>query len=373
MTSYVAILIRLFVKPFYRQQAGFFTFLFIILFGAVGRVDGAGLFDFHFSLIQGMLKNPIAFLLILLLWLMYTKKCEQFLINTMRKPEYSFLQMFAQINSVKLYFLLAMVQVLFFLPIIMYAIIICLTGIYLHAYVAGGILMFYLISLCLLSARWYLYHIQNPGLFEEIKTGKIFVRSSETSYWNFFFRYIGRYKKLLFTGIKIFSCGILYGMLVNQTGTQDEWDMIILFFSVGILGHGLLIHQIRDLEETRLKFYRSIPVSLFKRFSQYATFYLILLLPEIVTIILLTPKHLKYTDALLFVFFSYSMLLFLHSLLFIQFFPMKVYLKIILGLYLIIYCSILLSSFFWLCVFLFLSSLVIYRGRYYRYERQTAA
>ena len=53
------ILIRSFVKPFYRQHAGFFTFLFIILFGAVGRVDGAGLFDFHFSLIRGMLHKSI--------------------------------------------------------------------------------------------------------------------------------------------------------------------------------------------------------------------------------------------------------------------------------------------------------------------------
>ena len=370
ITSYI--LIRSFVKPFYRQHAGFFTFLFIILFGAVGRVDGAGLFDFHFSLIRGMLYNPFTFFLILFLWLLYAKKCEQFLLAMLRRPEYSFLQLFSLVGSGKIYALLTMVQVLFFLPIIAYSVVICITGIYLHAYLACGILLIYLVSLCLLGARWYQYHFQNPGFPEEPKASKIFIKSLETSYWKFFIRFIGRHKKLLFTGIKIFSCGILYGMLVNQTGTHNEWTMTILFFSVGILGHGLLIHQIRDLEETRLRFYRSVPVSLFKRFSQYATFYLILLLPEILTIVLLTPKHLKYSDAALLIFFSYSMLLFLHSLLFIQFFPMKVYLKIILCLYLFIYCSILLSSFPWLCVFLFLSSLVIYRGRYYQYERQMA-
>ena len=368
-----SILIRSFVKPFYRQHAGFFVFLFIILFGAVGRVDGAGLFDFHFSLIRGMLNNPFAFLLVLFLWLLYAKKCGQFLLDILRRPEYSFLQIFSLVNSGKMYLLLTLVQVLFFLPIIAYAVIICITGIWLHAYMACGILLIYLVSLCLLSARWYQYRIQNPGLFEEIKTGKFLIKSLETSYFNFFLRYVGRYKKLLLTGIKIFSCGILYGMLVNQTGTHNEWAMMILFFSIGILGHGLLIHQIRDLEETRLRFYRSIPVSLFKRFSQYAAFYLILLIPEILTVVLLTPNYLKYSDAFLVIFFGYSMLLFLHSLLFIQFFPMKVYLKIILCLYLVIYCSILLSSFFWLCVFLLLSSLVIYRGRYYQYERQMAA
>jgi hypothetical protein len=364
------ILIRTFVKPFYRQNGGFFIFIFIILFGAVGRVDGAGLFEYHFSLIRGMLKNPFVFLLILFLWLLYAKKCEQFILNILRRPDYAFLQILSTVKTKKIFVSLGMVQILLFLPVITYAMIIVVAGIYLHAYIACGILLLYLVFICLISTGWFVYLIQNPGYSEEIKTGKFNLKSAETSYWNFFIRFIGKNKKLLFTGIKIFSCGILYGMLVNQTGTDHELNMIVLFFSLGILGHGLLIHQIRDLEETRLSFYRSIPVSLFKRFVQYAVFYFIILLPEIFTIVLLTPKHVSYPDAALFVFFGYSLLLFMHSLLFIQFFPMKAYLKIILCLYLIIYCSILFSSLFWLCLILFLSSLAIFRARYYQYERQ---
>jgi len=74
------ILVRSLVKPFYRQHAGLFTFLFIVLFGAVGRVDGAGLFDYHFSLIRSLLNNPFIFLMVLSLWLLYAKKCEQFVV-----------------------------------------------------------------------------------------------------------------------------------------------------------------------------------------------------------------------------------------------------------------------------------------------------
>ena len=358
------------VKSFYRQHAGFFTFLFIVLFGAVGVVDGAGLFDYHYSLIRAMLFNPFIFLLVLLIWLLYGKKCEQFILNTLSRPEYSFLQMLSQLEGKSLYGLLVSVQILLFLPVFVYAFLICIAGIYLHAYLACGILLIFLVFICLLSARWYLYHLQNPGINSVWKPAGIQFKSRETPYWGFFIRYIAQKKKLLLTGIKIFSCGTLYGMLKNQTGADYEMNMIILFFSLGILGHGLLIHQIRELEETRFTFYRAVPISLFKRFIQYAMFYLILLIPEIITIALLTPKHLNYSDALLFIFFSYSLLLFLHSLLFVQFFPMKEYLKIILCLFLIIYCSILTASFPWLCVFLFLSSLIIFRGRYYRYERQ---
>ena len=47
------ILIKSIVKPFYRQHAGMLIFLFLITFGAVGVVDGAGILDFHYSLIRG--------------------------------------------------------------------------------------------------------------------------------------------------------------------------------------------------------------------------------------------------------------------------------------------------------------------------------
>ena len=364
------ILFKSLVKPFYRQHAGFFTFLFIVLFGAVGVVDGAGLFDYHYSLIRAMLVNPFIFLLVLLLWLMYAKKCEQFILNTISSPDFSFLNMLSLMERKLLFRLVFSVQLLLFLPVISYAIIICVAGIFIHAYLACIILLIYILTLCTLSARWYIYQIKNPGMNNTMKPVRTQIISRETPYWKFLMRFIAQNRKLLYTGIKLFSCGTLYGMLKNQTGTDNELNMIILFFSIGILGHGLLIHQIRELEETRFTFYRAVPISLFKRFVQYALFYLVILVPEIITIILLTPKHLTYPDATLFIFFSYSLLLFLHSMLFIQFFTMKDYLKIILCLFLIIYCSILTSSFPWLCIFLFLSSLIIFRGRYYRYERQ---
>jgi hypothetical protein len=191
----------------------------------------------------------------------------------------------------------------------------------------------------------------------------------ESPYWSLFIRYIGRNKKLLFAGIKIYSCTVLFGMVINQTRIEYDLSMILLFFSLGILGHGLLIHQLRDLEETRFTFYRAAPLSLSRRFTQYSLIYLILLIPEIITLGLLTPYYLHYQDAVVFVLFSYSLLLFLNSLLFIRFFRMKDYLKIILCIFLLIYFCILTVSIPWLCIFLFLSSIVIFFGHYYQFER----
>src|ERR1700730_5977805 len=85
------LLIKTIVKPFYRQHAGLFVFLFTIMFGVVSVIDGAKFTDYHFFLIQGMMRNAFFFLLVLLLWFLYTKKSEQFVINILMRPDYSFL------------------------------------------------------------------------------------------------------------------------------------------------------------------------------------------------------------------------------------------------------------------------------------------
>jgi hypothetical protein len=363
------ILFKSFVKPFYRQHAGLFIFLFIIMFGAVGVIAGSKFTDYHFFLIQGVLKIPFLFLLVFLIWLLYAKKTEQFIVNILRRADFSFLYMLSQLDRKKLYWLLLWVQFLVFLPIISYVLIIFITGIYLHLYLTCGIVLLYITAICLISARWYLFIIQNPGKSAPAGTDIFSSGAREIPYWSVFIRYIGRDKKLLFGGIKIYNCAVLYLMVVNQTLIEYDLSMIFLFFSLGILSHGLLIHQLRDIEETRLTFYRTLPFSLFKRFVQYGLIYFILLLPEIITIASLTPIYLHYKDAIIFVILSYSILLFLNSLLFIQFFKINNYLKIILCIFFIIYISVLTVSLPWLCILLFLASTAIFYSRYYQFER----
>jgi hypothetical protein len=363
------ILIKSFVKPFYRQHAGLFVFLFIILFGAVGMVDGAGLRDFHFSLIQGMLKNIFLFLLVFLVWFLYSKRTEQFIFNTLKRPDFSFLHMLSRIENKKLFGWLLWTQFLIFLPIVFYIMIIFTEGIYLHAYLACILILIYLIAIIGLSAGRYFAFIQNPGKYTVFHKGMFTRKAGGISYSKLFIRHILKSKKLLFAGIKIYSCIMIYGMVANQTLIKYDLTMIYLFFSIGILGHGILIRQLRSLEEERLRFYRTLPISLFERFTQYTLLYFILLIPEFITIAVLTPKYLHFRDAFEFCFFSYSVLLFLNSLLFIQFFRMQDYLKILLSIYLVIYLAVLTKVQLLLCIILLLSSIVIFINRYYQFER----
>ena len=363
------LLIKTFVKPFYRQHAGLFVFLFTIMFGVVSVLDRAKFTDYHFFLIKGMMKNPGFFLLVLLIWFLYTKKSEQFVINILKRPDYSFLNVLSLIDSKRLYRMLLWIQFLLILPIILYACIIFAAGFYMHEYVKCLLILLYIVMICLISAGWYLFCIQNPGR-QAWTMSKIFsFKVSETPYWSLFVRYIGIDKKLLFAGIKIYSCSILYLMIVNQTRVEYDLKMIMIFFSMGILGHGLLVHQLRDMEETSLSFYRTIPISLLKRFVQYAILYFILLIPEIITIVFLTPRYLHFEDAITLILISYSILLFLNSLLFIQFFRMKDYLKIILCIFFIEYFFVLSGTIALLSILLFISAIIMFFSSYYRFER----
>jgi hypothetical protein len=158
-------------------------------------------------------------------------------------------------------------------------------------------------------------------------------------------------------------------MVINQTGITYDLRMILLFFSLGILGHGILIHQLRNMEESRLRFYRSMPLLLLNRFAQYAFLFFLLLIPEFITIIFLTPRYLHYNDAFLFILVSYSLLLFLNTLLFVKFFRMIDYLKIILCVFFTEYIAVLAGMTAILVALFFLSAICIFKYNYYRFER----
>lgn len=194
-----AILIKTIVKPFYRQHAGLFIFLFTLMFGVVSVIDGAKFTDYHFLLIQGMMKNSFLFLLVLFVWLLYAKKSEQFVVNILFRPDYSFLNTLSLMEGGKLFRLLFRIQFLLILPIVLYACIIFTAGFYMHEFIQCMIIFLYIVSICLVSARWYLYIIQNPGGLNLMVDRKVPFKFKETPYWMLFVRYIGNNKKLLFS------------------------------------------------------------------------------------------------------------------------------------------------------------------------------
>ncbi|HEX9510404.1 MAG TPA: hypothetical protein VF939_07965 [Puia sp.] len=371
MTPTSRILLKSLVKPFYRQNAGQLIFIFILFFGAVGELEGTQihtgpLYQFHYqyALILGMLSSRTLFGLVLLAWFLYGEKCAQFVLSALRQPDHSFLNILNRLPPPATFRLLFQLQLLLFLPIGLYSLAILGVAVYKGWILSGLLVIGYLFAVCLLAAARYQYQLQHPG-----RTAWRLLPSlpGPISWWKFFIRYLFREHRLLLTGIKIVSCGVLY--LSVKTLSEDNYDLRMpsLLYNIGIFGHSILVYKFRELEEKNLLFYRGLPISLPARFLQYGLLYGVLLIPEMVTLALLIPKPLHIEDAFLLLLSGYSLLVLLNSLLFIAPFTIKRFLKIVLILFLLLYFAVLAGFLGWLSIFILAGALALFGWRYYRY------
>lgn len=158
-----AILQKSLVKPFYRQHSIVLVVLFIFLFSAIGLFECDGPQFFHFSMSRGMHINAHLIQLVIIVGILYAKITEQFAVNKLQRPEYSFLQLLLLVKSKELYWLLVWVQFLVFIPIIIYLFIFFAVGIYLHAYLFCLFIPIYLTSIMGVCVRKYFKVIQHSG------------------------------------------------------------------------------------------------------------------------------------------------------------------------------------------------------------------
>lgn len=347
--------VRSIIQPFYRQNGGLLAFLFFIMVLSVGRANEAGLLEYHLSLIQGMLTTAAFFLFVLGAWLLYAWKCAQFVERLLMRPEFSFLYLLAQVDRMRVYRVLLRVQVILFLPVLSYAGIVLWVG-YRHHWYAGsmGVLVFNL-GVCLGAAYRYMVLVGDPGKVRSTRRWMLLLPATR-SYSGFLIRYVLTRRKLLFLGIKLYSCWILYFALSGRSLSETDLSMGLLFYSTGVLGHGILIYLLKEMEESRLAFYRGLPVPALQRLIQYGAFYLFLLIPEMVIGAILLPVSM----AVSLFCFSYSLLLLLNSLRLVGFDRKIDFLKMVTGLFLLIIIAVMTGVTGWFTLLCFFSAVGVF-------------
>lgn len=144
----------------------------------------------------------------------------------------------------------------------------------------------------------------------------------------------------IIAGIERFiGCCMLYAMLRTQAPADYDLRLPYFVFSLALFGHGLLLYRCRELETTRLLWYRNLPVPRMRRFIQIALFCGVLLIPEMLLLAWLTPDPIRIRDSVSFILSGYSVLLLLYSG--AATIAMDDYLKLCLVLFGILYVSVL--------------------------------
>ena len=365
------ILFQSFVKPFYKENTGLFVFVYTMMFCIVGVVDGAGLLEYHYSLITGMLSNWKFLLFVFFAWFLYTRKFAVFVSDTMHKPQYAFMHIFNCLGKVQQYKLFFKVELWLMLPVLLYTVIIYFIGCRQHHYAPLMYISFYLLLLCMAATAWHVYllhHLQQKKILFWQKI-QLFPKLS-ASYPMMLLHFVTRKQTIIWAGIKVYTCGVLYMIARNNSVHDADIVPAFLFFNFGILSNGILVYRIREFEETYLGFYRGAPVSLVKRFLQYGFFYFVLLIPEFITAGKLVPVHLNDAAAIGFSLCGYSLLLLMNSITFIQNFSTKEFVQILILLFFIVCIFVPSCGLTVLYLFFFTVAMLTFLKSYYQFERK---
>lgn len=370
MDSSFKILFRVLVRPFYAENKGVLVFIFTMMFFIVSEQSGAGLYEYHYSLVTGMLSNHIFLLFVLFIWFLYARKCVAFVSNKLNMPELNFLHIYNSLSKAKRIRLFFLVEIWLMMPIIIYSIFITFNGLQQHFYIPLLITIIFLALLCIAPAMWYTLLLNTPQKFQLLSSqNKGTLSLLIPAYQVILLRFISNKQKIMWIGIKVFTCGILYLVERNNSSTEYDAQFAFMFFNFGILANGVIIYRIREFEESYLLSYRGLPVTLLKRFLEYSLFYFLLLLPEFFTAIKLTPNHLHYNDAINFSLGGYSLLLLLNSITFLRNFSMNYYLKILLLIFCVEYIFLMAFGLTLLYCFFFALAFVLFYKAYYKFEQ----
>jgi len=337
----------------------------------VGRANGVGMLEYHYALIRGMLTAPSFLITVFAVWLAYAIKCAQFVASNLQKPAYSYLYQLLLEDKKKVYRLLLQVKLMLFLPVLSYLIFVMGIGFHEHWYLPATLALLFNIIVCTLFAGWYLHLLHRQGQFPFVIKWKLPSLWKHKSYTNFLMRYVLEKGKMLFLVTKLYNCAALYLMLAGRDPARhSDIRMMALFFSAGMLGHGILVHRLKEVENKGMSFYRGLPVSISRRFAQYCLFYLCLFLPEIITIAARTPSCLLYEEAGFFIFFGYGILLLLNSLQLYNYPNLKTYLVNVTQLFFAVIIAMVSRQLYALSIIFFALAVILFFYRYYRFEPQ---
>lgn len=274
-------LITIWVLPFYRRNAGFFLFFFFIFFGTVSPES---LVKYHLSIIQSILSSYATLTGVLIIWLLYNTKCIQFIYNSLKAAESTFLYQLQALSRKRQTLLFGMIEVLMFLPVGAYILLVFYIALQQDQALQAGILLIFLIAVCM-SSSLYIYQTVN-STWKENKPALFFKHNTTPKPKNLLFilvHYSLNQKKVQLLVLKLFSFIVLYIALVWNADSFDH-DSLVLFLVVMLLSHALLAFQYVQFIEKTLLFVRNLPLPTFHIFLAYFLIFALIFLPELVYI-----------------------------------------------------------------------------------------
>jgi hypothetical protein len=365
MRVLITILQKVIVNHFYRVNAGFFLFMFFVLFGLPYSV-----LSFHLSIINIIIQNPSALTGAMLVWLLYNFKCMDYVIKQLKEPRQQFLFCLNNISPRSCFGYMIYVQALVYLPVLVYSIIVAAIAFKTQYYTAmAGVLVFNA-ALILLTAAAYLRVLQlRPFLNTGVILPQMRFRLGKPVFSiPLYFLLHSRRQMLLVT--KFFSLLLLFGFM--RLYEPDHYDIrpLLLCFMLATAANSAIVFELKIFEDGLMPFVRNFPFSLVKRFALVLLMYAVLLLPELAFVWKAYPLHFHVADYLQILLLGTGLLSLFHGSLLTDDMNTDVYFKIVFAILAILFFTILYNPGILLECLLLAVSFGLFTSYYYDFERR---
>lgn len=368
MLSIAELLYRLLVVQFYKENGGFFMFIFLVMFAIV---DPGQVVSYHAGLMQLILSSVIGMALGMAAWLFYAYKCLAFVHRNLEKEENSFLINLQAFSVKRQLLLLFGCQFILYLPVLIYAGFTIGIGLRTGQFNSVAILLVYLVAINIAVIYLYYrklnsYHTASINFTIKLPFRIGFVKPAVV-YPVFYILYK---RKLAWLALKVFSFFIFYLVFILHEGNFSLAYFRLLFLIVTIT-HSMVVYFSFEFTEKQLAFTRNLPIARTNRFLSYLLTSVLILFPEFCWMISYTGSILSLPDMLLTFSAGIGQLLLLASVLYLPGMQQQRFTWVACFVYFA--SAILLPSGISIIILseLLLALLIFYRS-YYRFELNTS-
>ena len=272
----IGLLEKVFVVRYYKINAGFFLFVFLVLFGIMNTRD---ILDFHHAVMSAITGSFLYLGVATVVWALYWFKCVSFSVKQIYLPENSFFYNMQSVGNSRQLLLFLRVHLALYFPMLVYGILTAIVGAKEGNYLLAACVIVVQLLLCF-SGALISFQTVNGTWKKPLITFPSFDVFEKKSFPFYLLHYSLHSRKGTFIGIKFFSL-LLLQIMVAANSDQVSKEAICVLIMFPISGHSLLPFYYVQFMETELACVRNLPIGLWRRFSVFVLTYAILFLPEL--------------------------------------------------------------------------------------------
>jgi len=365
MSIVLSILQRVIVNYFYRVNAGFFLFLFFLLFGIPNNLA-----QFHMAIINIIIQTPMGLGIAMLLWLLYNFKCMDYVVKQLRNPQQQFLFCLNHLSPRSCFGYLAYVQALVYMPVLAYSMVAATVAFKTHYYMSMAGVLLFSIAVIMLTAGVYLRVLQRRPVFNitVVLPGTGFRFNKPLFSVPLFYVLHNRRQMLLVT--KFFSLLVLYAFIHLYEADQYDIRPLLLCFMLATAANSALVYETKAFEDGFMGFAKNFPFTLTKRFGLMLVMYTLLMLPELAFVCKGWPVHFHLVDYAQLLLLSIGLLSIFHGSLYTGDIDTDAYFKIVFAILAMLFFVILYNPGILLECLLLAVSFGLFASYYHDFEKK---